>query len=168
MSNEPRIAELIVEITGAFDGVAREDGVTLHQAIAIDDYKTDQEQLDARRLDTEQRWQDVPVEAIVACNSALSFLDPKGFRYYLPAFMVAGLTNWDNEAGGAADTFEYDLLHEYPKSRRQSEPASIAGKYGYSVAQCRAIAHFLRFVVGEDDEFTTQHATTLEAVAKWE
>ena len=48
MSNEPRIAELVAEITAAFDGVAREDGVTLHQAIAIDDYKTDQEQLDAR------------------------------------------------------------------------------------------------------------------------
>ena len=110
----------------------------------------------------------MPVEAIVACNSALSFLDPKGFRYYLPAFMVCGLTNWDNDAGGAVDTCEYHLLHEYPKSLRQSEPASIAAKYGFNDAQCRAIAHFLRFVLGEDDEFTTQHATTLEAVAKWE
>ncbi len=90
--------ELIAEIVSAFDGVEREDGITIHEAIAIDDYKSDEEQLDARRLDTEKRWQDVPAEAIVACDSALSFLDSKSFRYYLPAFMVCGLscTNTQN------------------------------------------------------------------------
>ena len=168
MSDVTRIADLIAEITEAFDGVAREDGITLHQAIAIDDRKTDQEEWEARRLDTEQRWQDVPLEAIVACNNALSFLDRPGFRYYLPAFMVCALTTWDSEAGDAANTCEHHLLQEYPKSLRQSEPASIAAKYGFNEAQCRAIAHYLRFVIGEDDEFTTEHATTLEAVAKWE
>jgi hypothetical protein len=160
--------ELIAEIVAAFDGVEREDGITIHEALAIDDYKSAEEQLAARGLDTEQRWQDVPAEAIVACDSALSFLDPKGFRYYLPAFMVCGLTNLDNDAGGAIDTCKYHLLHEYPRSLRKSDPASIAAKYGFTDAQCRAIAHFLRFAVGDDDAFTVQHATTLQAVAKWE
>ena len=168
MSDEPRIGELIVEITAAFDGVSREDGITLHQAIAIDDWKTPEEQLAARRLDTEQRWQEVPHDAIVACESALSFLDAKGFRYYLPAFMACGLRNWDTDAGRVVDTCEYHLLHESQKSLRQSEPSSISAKYGFTNAQCRAIAHFLRFVVGDDDELTTQPATTLQAVAKWE
>ena len=168
MSNEPRIAELIAEITAAFDGVSREDGITLHEAIAIDDWKTPEEQLAARRLDTEQRWQDVPDDAIVACESALSFLDAKGFRYYLPAFMACGLRNCDTDAGRIVDTCEYHLLHESQKSLRQSEPSSIVAKYGFTNAQCRAIAHFLRFVVGDDDEHTTQPATTLQAVAKWE
>ena len=90
MSNEPRIDQLIVEITAAFDGVSREEGITLHQALAIDDWKTPREQLAARRLDIDQRWQDVPGDAIVAWESALSFLDAKGFRYYLTAFMVCG------------------------------------------------------------------------------
>jgi hypothetical protein len=31
---------------------------------------------------------------IFACCSALSFLDEKGFRYYIPAFMVYGLKHW--------------------------------------------------------------------------
>jgi len=167
-NRDHRRQELIAEIVSAFDGVEREDGITIHEAIAKDDYKSDEEQLDARRLDTEKRWQDVPAEAIVACDSALSFLDSKGFRYYLPAFMVCGLTNLDNDAGIAIETCEYHLLHEYPRSLRKSDPASIAAKYGFTYAQCRAIAHFLRFVVGDDDAFTVQHATTLQAVAKWE
>src|SRR5438876_2661803 len=125
MSNESYIGDLIAEITVAFDSVARGDGTTLHEAIAIDDWKTAEEQLAARRLDTEQRWQDVPDDAIVACESALSFLDPKAFRYYLPAFMVCGLRNWENDAGRVVDTCEYHLLHESQKSLRQSEPASI-------------------------------------------
>ena len=168
MSNESRIDELIAEITSAFDGVVREDGITLHQAIAIDDWRTPEEQLAARQLDTEQRWQDVPDDVIVACESALSFLDAKGFRYYLPAFMVCGLRNWGNDVGRVVDTCEYHLLHESQKSLRQSEPASIASKYGFTDAQCRAIAQFLRFVVGDDNELATQPATTLQAVVKWE
>jgi len=169
MSNETHIGELIAEITNAFDRVARADGTTLHEAIAIDDWKTREEQLAARRLDTEQRWQDIPDDVIVACESALPFLDTKGFRYYLPAFMVCGLRNWENDAGRVVDTCEYNLLHERQKSLRQSDPASIAAKYGLTDAQCKAIAHFLRFVVGnDDDELTTQPATTLQAVAKWE
>jgi len=168
MSNEPRIAELIAEISSAFDGVARDDGTTLHEAIALDNWKTREEQFAARRLDTERRWQDIPDEAIVACESALPFLDARGFRYYLPAFMVCGLRNGDNDAGRVVDTCEYNLLHEPQKSLRQSEPASIATKYSFTDAQCQAIAHFLRFVVGDDDELTTQPATTLQAVAKWE
>jgi len=110
----------------------------------------------------------VPDDAIVACESALSFLDPKGFRYYLPAFMVCGLRNWENDAGRVVDTCEYHLLHESKKSLRQSEPASIAAKYGFNDVQCRSIAHFLRFVVGDDDELATQPATTFQAVEKWE
>jgi hypothetical protein len=91
MSNRPienDLNQLIAEITAAFDGVAREDGTTLHEAIAIDNWRSHEEQMTARRLDTEQRWQDVPGEAILACESVLPFLNPKGFRYYLPAFMV--------------------------------------------------------------------------------
>src|ERR1700680_2624371 len=93
---ENRISGLIAEIMTAFDGVSREDGTTLHEAMAIDDYKSDEEQQAARGFDTEQRWQDVPDEEILACESALSFLDAKGFRYYLPAFMVSRLKNWGN------------------------------------------------------------------------
>jgi len=166
--SENRLNELIAEIAAAFDGIAREEGTSLHEAIAIDDWKPYKEQQAASRLDTEQRWQDVPGEDLLACQSALSFLDAKGFRYYLPAFMVYGLTNWENDSSEILDTCQYHLLHESQKSLRKSEPKSIATKYGFTDAQCRAVAHFLRFVVGDDNEFTTEEAPVLRAVEKWE
>jgi len=170
MSNESikEREELIAEIVRAFDGVTLGYGITLHEAIAIDDYKTQEERMAARRLDKERQWQDVSAAALLECESALSFLDESGFRYYLPAFMVKGLEDWDKKAGVPVDSCVYHLLHDYPHSLRESEPSTIAAKRGFNDAQCRAIAHFLRFVIGPDDEFPTEDPTTRQAVAKWE
>jgi len=88
MSNDSHIAELIAEVTAAFDGVAREDGTTLHEAIAFDNGESPEAQIAARRQHTERRWQEVPATAILASCAVPSFLDAKGFRYYLPAFIV--------------------------------------------------------------------------------
>ncbi len=157
---------LIAEITAAFDGVSRGNGTTLHEAIAMDDRKSDEECRAARRLDTEQRWQDVPDKDICACCSALSFLDAKGFRYYLPAFMLYGLRNWEDDPNDILSSCEFHLLHDSPKSLRKSEPASIASKYGFTNMQSRAIAKSLRFVVAS--HVTTTALPTLEAVERWE
>jgi hypothetical protein len=161
-----RLDELIAEITAAFDGVSREDGTTLHEAEAIDDWKSDEECRAARRLDTEQRWQDVPYEDIWACCSALSFLDAKGFLYYLPAFMVHGLRHFEDDPSSILSSCEFHLLHESQKSLRKSEPAPIASKYGFTDAQCRVIAKFLRFLNGDD--MTMTDLPTLQAVEGWE
>jgi hypothetical protein len=165
---EERLNKLIAEITTAFDGISRDDGITLHEAKAIDDWKPFEELLAARQLDTEQRWQDVPDEDLLASDSPLPFFDAKGFCYYLPAFMLCGLKDWENDSNGILHSCVYNLLHEPQKSLRQSEPDSIVAKYGFTNAQCKAIVSFLRFVVGEDTELTTQERTTLQAVEKWE
>ncbi len=167
-STEKRLGSLIAEIMAAFDKVARADGITLHEAKAINVRKFTEELQDARQLDTEQRWQDVPDEYILECDSALPFFDAKGFRYYLPAFMLLGLKDWKNDSTGILHSCEFHLLHESGKSLRQSEPASIAAKYSLTEAQCKAIASFLRFVVGEDNEETTVERPVLQAVLKWE
>lgn len=163
-----QIQELISEVFAAFAGVEREDGITLREAIAIDEWKSRDEQLAARSLDTDRKWQDVSEETILASSAAPAFLDAKGFRYYLPAFIVYGLKNWNSLSTSMLDACQFCLLHEPQKSLRQSEPASIAAKYGFNSEQCRAIAHFLRFQVGPDNESTTCDAPTLQAVAKWE
>ena len=85
---EKRRAELIAEINEAFDGVAREDGITLHEGVAIDDYKS-----------SEERPHDVSIKKgagrrcrdkdVIECGSPLSFLDQKGFRYYIPVFILS-------------------------------------------------------------------------------
>jgi len=167
-SEPPDIAQLLHEINESFDGVSRDEGTTLHEAQAMDDLKSIAEQQLARRLDVDQRWQDVSDEALGSCDSALPYLDAKGFRYYLPAFMSCGLRNWNSELGRVADSCVFHLLHEPQKSLRASGPASVAAKYNFNRAQCSAIAHFLRFVIGPDDASSTEPRPTLEAVAKWE
>ncbi len=94
---EQKKIALIEEITAAFDGVSREDGVTLHEATVLDDYGSLEERAEARKQDTEDNWQDVPEEDIRFTDAVLSFLDPKGFHYYIPAYVVWYLRNIDNE-----------------------------------------------------------------------
>jgi hypothetical protein len=156
---------LIDEITAAFDGVSREDGTTMHQAVAIDDDKSPEEELAARRLDQERRWQDVPDDDINACCQAMTFMDEKGFRYYLPAFMIYGL-KYSPYYSYPLSSCVYDLLYESGKSLRKSEPASIAAKYQLTDAQCSAAARFLRFII--DFGLKGQNAATVQAVEKWE
>ena len=163
---ESRRSALVAEITAAFDGVSREDGTTLHEAEAIDDWKSAKERRAARHLDLEARWQDVPDDDIFACCSALSFLNEKGFRYYIPAFMVYGLRRWGDDWNGILNSCEYHLLHDYPKSLRKSEPAAIAGKYQFTDAQSKAVARFLRFII--DFDKIAGDGATVEAVERWE
>jgi hypothetical protein len=166
--------DLIAEIISALDGVSREDGITLHEAMCIDDRESDEECLAARRFDTEQRWQDIPDDFIEGSSSALSFLGHKGFRYYLPAFLLYGLRHFDNDplkrfendADDILHSCYFHLLHDHPNSWRKSEPVNIAKKFGFDHAQCCVIAKFLRLMSGND--ITRTELVQIQAVEKWE
>ncbi len=62
--------------------------ITIHEAEVIDSYGTEAERRRARRLDTEDRWDEVPDRSVEKCATALCHLDPEGWRFYLPAYMV--------------------------------------------------------------------------------
>src|SRR5690242_11187888 len=87
-------AEIIRDIEAAFDGVERGEGVTLHEAWAIDCCASDRKRAKARKSDTDTRWKDIPASDIENCPSALAFMDAEGFRYYIPAYMVWTLRNY--------------------------------------------------------------------------
>ncbi len=155
---------LIAQIANAFASVTRDEGATLHEAMAIDDRKTPQEQRAARRFDRDERWQDVPDTVIAASGAALNFLDAKGFRYYLPAFMIYELKNWENSALFTSSSCR--LLNDHPHSLRKSEPAVIAARFGFDGAQCRAVAAFLRLEIDSCEILASK--VVVEAVKKWE
>lgn len=170
---EERRDAVIAEINHAFDGVSRGYGITLHEAIALDDYASQKERMAARRRDREACWQDVTDEDILECPSALSFLDAEGFRYYIPTFMILGLNclqvpRFDprDDPQGILHTSSFHLLNFYPKSLRESEPGLFVDKYRFSKAQCRAIANFLRLIVDADEYGADE--TTIQAVERWE
>ncbi|MEM6430015.1 MAG: DUF6714 family protein [Deinococcota bacterium] len=155
---------LMETIHSAFADVRRGEGISLHEAIAIDDYHPLAAQQAARAKDTDTHWQDVPCDTIWRCESALSFLDADGFRYYLPAFMCCGLRALEADDGRGnllIDTCQFHLLHEPQTSLRHAQPANIAGHYEFSAAQCEVISQFLAATTLDDD------VPTLEAVTAW-
>ncbi|NER84275.1 MAG: hypothetical protein F6K42_33015, partial [Leptolyngbya sp. SIO1D8] len=97
-----RCAVLIQTITAAFSDVLREDGVSMHQARVIDDYGSPEEEAQARLLDIDTHWWEVPDAWIAEFYEILSFVDPKGFRYYIPAYMIWTLKNYDNTWSNSA------------------------------------------------------------------
>lgn len=139
---EQRKRALIREIRLAFEGVSREEGVTLHEAAVLDDYGGPKERAKARAKDTEQSWQAVPERDIRFTDAVLSFLDDKGFRYYIPAYMIWYLRHIDDEAPiYRSTTFDSVVFH-----------LIYFGKDGiperfklFTAAQGRVIAHFLLF-----------------------
>lgn len=152
---EAKKAALIKEIERAFDGVEREDGVTFHEARVIDDYGSDAERAQARLEDTENRWQDVPDELLINGDQIISFLDVKGFRYYLPAYLVWYLRYMDNEdeefSSDTFDSVDFYLMawHEPGKEARNSFDALILicleQFKSLNFEQSKAVAHFLEF-----------------------
>jgi hypothetical protein len=165
---EIRRNRLLRAIEQAFGDVKRLDGITLHEAMVLDDYGSVQEQAAARCLDPEDRWQSVPDQVLIDCTSALSFLDPPGFRFYLPAFMGLGLRRFHlrPDPHGIRSICEFHLTRDRGKSLRQSDPAEMVAKYGFTPAQVQAIAQFLRLTL----DFTWNHegAVFEQAVARWE
>jgi hypothetical protein len=99
--------KLIKQIVSAFDRVTRDDGISLHEAVVIDSYGSDEQRAIARQKDNELRWQDVPDRSIEHSYSALCFLDPKGWRYYIPAYMIWSLKNYMTSGSNSIDSTVY-------------------------------------------------------------
>jgi hypothetical protein len=142
-------AEAIVEaIRSAFAGVPR-GSITIHEAEVIDSYGSEAERQNARRLDTETDWSRVPDKAIEECTTALSHLDPNGWRYYIPAYMIWSLRYFRVRSSFVSDLTIYTFdpssgdprLHAYKLDRFRL----------LDRAQSRAINWFLRYMAANDD-----------------
>lgn len=152
--------EIVALIERAFDGVSRGEGTTLHQAIAIDDYASEEAVAEAKQYDTETRWQDVPDDVIAQSPSVLTFLDETGRRYYLPAYMRWTITNQYPRFSTAF--FQHDPCDiafytwhaivptisdwDYGKGRGEAyDVDAYVRKHNFTPAQVEAIYRFLCF-----------------------
>lgn len=136
----------------AFDGVERGHGITLHQALVIGDYGGEEEQIEARELDNDLRWQEVPENDIASNLQYLCFLDAEGYRYYLPANMSWAIKNYmDDPEDSAFFTYLSLLPTVAPREvgRGLGERFSVQEFirfYSFSKEQVRAIYYFLCFM----------------------
>jgi hypothetical protein len=106
MDNQTRDIErsaVIAEISTAFQRVRLDDGITLHQARALDNWEPDEAAAAMRMKDTESHWSEVPDEKLRCFNNVLNFLDGKGWVFYIPAFMIWVLRHLDDTTGEHRD-----------------------------------------------------------------
>lgn len=150
---------LLQKIERVFRNVSREGGVTLHEAEVIDNCGSDKERRQARSKDTDARWQDLPDKLIERHYSILSFLDTKGFRYYLPAYMRWSLKHFQVSDSATSDFTIYALA---PHGKGKFSNTDCERFATFTPEQCVVICQFLRFMAtlsdGKADEAAAQNA----------
>jgi hypothetical protein len=145
---EAEVRAIVEEIRSAFAGVPR-GAITIHEAEVIDVYGTDARRRRARLLDTEDRWDEVPDPAIEECTTALCYLDPEGWRFYLPAYMVWTLHHFRTTSSMVRDQTIYALdlsLHDPGVREHQVQRFQVLDG-----PQSRAVCRFLRYMADHDD-----------------
>jgi hypothetical protein len=170
MNNEPDYQSLVLDmstvmeaavevvnaITSAFNGVSREGGVSLHETRVLDGLGSESEMIEARAKDIDAKWQDVPDSAIEKPLLSLNFLDPIGFRYYIPAYMIWEIRIISGEKWVDCNTHGAAAFALTPRGR---EPAIEAANFvALTKEQSHAIYLFLRFCADFDDEFARKRA----------
>ena len=168
-SYEQKKLALIEEINIAFDGVSRENGVSLSEAWVIDNYGSDEERAEARKQDTETRWQDVPDEAIAHSYSCLGFLDEIGFRYYAPAYIVWFLRYIDIEDSDNPNYYSmsFDTLLYALERIVESHGSYRIYKFKlFTTKQAKAVANFLKFDEERQDEYNAKYDLDLDNHAR--
>jgi acyl carrier protein len=155
-ANERRRPIVLAQIVKAFANVTREDGVSLHEADVIDDYGTTSERSAARALDTENSWQGIPDSNIAHYYWILSFLDSKGFRYYIAAYMAWTIRNFDMTDSTSASSTVFALcLSKEPQLKQWALERFNA----LNAEQSKAVARFLEYM-----SHTCYHKSAREAL----
>lgn len=129
---EQRRADLLREIERAFGDVELGDGVTLHEAAALDGYASKQECVQARALDDGRHWKEVTDQELVECGETLFFMDELGVRFYLAAYMSWTIRHYE----------ETELnLASHATQVIADRKAEL-----FSLEQCSAIRAFLNYL----------------------
>lgn len=84
-------AKITEQIEEAFSNVRLNNGVGLFEAQAIDDYESAEVRGSKRALDEKEDWRRIESKHLNECSGSLSFFDPEGMRFHLPAFMCCDL-----------------------------------------------------------------------------
>jgi hypothetical protein len=135
-------------IRRAFAGVPR-GAVTLHEADVIDDYGSDAARREARRLDRDGSWDQIPDEDIERYSNVLCFLDPEGWRYHIPAYMTWTLRHFRASQSFTVDATIYTFdPHVGDRHLRRHSGARFRL---LDEAQSRAVCRFLRYMADQDD-----------------
>jgi len=132
---------LIAQIEEAFAGVALEDGLSLNECEYADSGGTAKEYLERAKRDERQDWRKVAADDLERHHVTFSFADVKGYRFYLPAYMIWTLKNYRTTDSVSADF----TIYACDPDRFEFRNMSLVGVF--SAAQLRTTMDFLRFCI---------------------
>lgn len=136
------IPQVIQEIRIAFEGVELQDGTTIHQALVIDNYENEEEQLTARLKDTYSRWQDIP-ELLIRTACPIIFMNAAGLKFHIPAYMIYVLQEMEQGK-------ETDAIYSVLSVLRVGKTAGLTLFGDYTQQQIRAVILFLTLISESD------------------
>ncbi|MBX3381197.1 MAG: hypothetical protein KF805_13970 [Phycisphaeraceae bacterium] len=142
---EARKKALIAEVYAAFEGVSREGGVSWSQAYVVDNYGDENSYAAAGQEDVDNQWEElVSDESWLAdgIGGGFAFLDPIGFRYYLPAAMIREL----NEHASSGIERYLNL----PPRGAKGRDSHLKQRALLNERQGRCTAAFVRFAIDRE------------------
>jgi hypothetical protein len=92
-----RIQEVVRQIEAAFGGLDHPGDDKLLHPQCFDD-------MDIEAFYGGPHWRDVPSDLIAYENAALCFSSPEGFQFYLPAYLIWTLRNYEGESASVLHT----------------------------------------------------------------
>ena len=145
---------LISAIEDAFGGVKLGDGIGIFEAEAIDDCVNEKRRTKARAQDIRDDWKAIPDEIISEHYSAMAFMDEKGLRYAIPAYMRFALSNWETSNSASVDSIIYTLARDENWDFLTD-------------LQKQVLADFLKYMVLEEDEHVDSWQASLAYEKHW-
>ena len=108
--------QLISEIKDAFRGVTLEDGVSLNMCKYKDSGGSAKKYLELAKNDERNDWTALlEGDLLTRFQVTFSFTDGKGFRFYLPAYMIWSLRNFENSDAYIIDGTVSGINSEFRK-----------------------------------------------------
>jgi hypothetical protein len=146
---------VIASIRNAFEDVRLGDGVSLHQARALDDWEPAARALTARENDREMNWYDLAEEKLRHFSDVFPFLDLRGWSFYIPAFMIWILKHEDDTAG---DDRGLDYSAVFSLTERDS------GSELLTVSQREAVIAFLQHLARYSSSWRDEARAALNTI----
>ena len=138
---------LIAMIQHAFAGVKLDDGESLNMTKYNDSGGSRPEFKEKAKDDERENWGSIPDATLEQFTVTFSFTDLKGFRFYIPAYMIWAIKNHKTSDSIIADFTIYAIRPDHYLFE------SIPFWEWFTNAQITAMIQFLKYAARNEDWF---------------
>jgi hypothetical protein len=146
---------MIIEvITNAFSDVTLGDGIGIFEAEALDGYLSQNKKEIERKKDIRDDWRKIPDNIIENHGFVLTFMDPDGLKFAIPAYMIFALRNYKTSSSFCIDSTIYAL-------DRTDQWVHL------NLVQQNAVAKFIQIVIEIGNDYFDTDAAMEAYEKKW-